>query len=129
MARRRIVTLTLGALAGFAALIALGTWQVERLHWKEGLIAGRAAAVSAPPAELPRTLAAARPLDFHRVEAKGEFLHDREIPVHAIERQRGAAGYLVLTPLRLADGGLVLVERGWVPTDKRDPSLRMQGNL
>jgi surfeit locus 1 family protein len=128
MARRRILTLTLGALAGFAVLIGLGTWQVERLHWKQGLIAQREAAVSAPPAELPRALEAARPLAFHRIEARGLFLHDHEILLHAIERQRGAAGYLVLTPLRLEDGSVVLVERGWVPIDKRAAGTRAQGN-
>ena len=128
MAQRRVLTLTLAALAGFAVLIGLGTWQIERLYWKEGLIAERAAAVSAPPAELPRTREAALPLEFHRVQVKGEFLHDREILVHAIERQRGAAGYLVLTPMRLEDGTIVLVERGWVPIDKRDASTRAQGN-
>src|SRR5580700_326023 len=128
MVRRRILTLTLGALAGFAVLIGLGTWQVERLHWKEGLIAQRTAAVSAPPAELPRALEAARPLAFHRIQARGLFLHDHEILLHAIERQRGAAGYLVLTPLRLDDGSVVLVERGWVPIDKRAAGTRAQGN-
>jgi surfeit locus 1 family protein len=129
VARRRILTLTLAALAGFVVLIGLGTWQVERLHWKQALIAERSAAISAPPAELPPTSDGTRPLEFHRVQVKGTFLHDREILVHAIERQRGAAGYLVLTPMRLADGAVVLVERGWVPTDKRDASTRSQGDL
>jgi surfeit locus 1 family protein len=128
MAQRRLLTLTLGALTGFAVLVGLGTWQVERLHWKDGLIAERTAATSAPPAALPRTLEAARALQFHRVQARGVFLHDREIPVHAIERRSGAAGYLVLTPLRLVDGAVVFVERGWVPTDKRDAGTRAEGN-
>jgi surfeit locus 1 family protein len=128
MARRRLLPLTLGALAAFAVLIGLGTWQIERLHWKEALIAARTAAVSAAPADLPRTLEAARPLDFHRVRAAGVLLHDREILVHAIERQRGAAGYLVLTPMRLEEGAVVLVERGWVPGDKRETASRAAGN-
>jgi len=128
MARRSVLTLTLGSLVAFAVLIGLGTWQVQRLHWKEGLIAERAAAVSATPAELPRSLDAARSLEFHQVQARGHFLYDREIPLHAIERQRGAAGYLVLTPLRLEDGAVVLVERGWVPTEKRDAATRAAGN-
>jgi surfeit locus 1 family protein len=126
--RRRVLTLTVGSLAAFAVLIGLGTWQVERLNWKEGLIAERAAAIAAPPVAVPRSLDAARSLEFHRVRAKGQFLHDREIPVHAIERQRGAAGYLVVTPLRLQDGATVLVARGWVPTEKRDPATRAEGN-
>ncbi len=126
--QRRIVTLTLAAAAMFLILIGLGVWQIERLHWKEGLIAERTAAVSAPPAEVPRTIEAARPLEFHRVEAKGQFLYDHEILVHAIERKHGDAGYLVMTPLRLDDGAVVLVERGWVPPERRDPATRAQGN-
>ena len=128
MARRRVLTLTIGSLAAFAVLIGLGTWQVQRLHWKEALIAERTAAISAPPVELPRTLEAARSLEFHRVRVKGQFLYEREIPVHAIERQRGAAGYLVLTPLRLEDGAVLWVERGWVPPEKRDATTRPAGN-
>ena len=128
MAQRRILTLTIGSLAAFAVLIGLGTWQVERLQWKEGLIAERTAAISAPPVELPRTLDAARSLEFHRVQPKGQFLYDREIAVHAIERKRGDAGYLVLTPLRLDHGAVVWVERGWVPTEKRAAAARAAGN-
>jgi surfeit locus 1 family protein len=128
MARRRVLMLTLVSLAAFAALIGLGTWQVQRLHWKAGLIAERTAAISAPPMELPRTLESARSLEFHRVQPKGQFLYDREIPIHAIERQHGDAGYLVITPLRLDDGAVVLVERGWVPPERRDAATRAAGN-
>jgi len=128
MARRSILTLTLGSLAGFAVLIRLGTWQVERLHWKEGLIAERGAAVSAPPIAVPRTLEAARSLEFRRVRAVGQFQYDREIAMHAIERKHGDAGYLVIAPLRLDDGAVVLVERGWVPPEKRDAATRPEGN-
>jgi surfeit locus 1 family protein len=128
MARRRIFSLTVGSLAAFAVLIGLGVWQIERLHWKEGLIAQRGAAVSAPPVAVPRTLEAARPLEFHRVETRGRFLHDRELLVHGIERTHGDGGYLVMTPLRLDDGDVVLVERGWVPPEKRDAAARAQGN-
>ena len=128
MARRRILSLTIGSLAAFALLIGLGVWQIERLHWKQALIAERSAAISAPSVTVPRTLEAARSLEFHRVEAKGQFLHDREILVHAIDRKGGDAGHLVITPLRLDDGAVILVERGWVPPEKRDAATRAQGN-
>lgn len=128
MARRRLLTLTVCALAAFALLVALGTWQVQRLHWKEDLIAERGAALAAPPIDVPATAEAARNLEFHRVRASGVFLHERELTVHGIERQRGTAGYLVVTPLRLENGRVVLVERGWVPIDQRDPAARPDGN-
>lgn len=128
MARRSLLTLTIGALAAFAVLIALGTWQVQRLHWKEGLIAERRAALDAPPIDIPASSEAARGLEFRRVRATGVFLHEREIAVHGFERQRGDAGYLVVTPLRLEDSRVVLVERGWIPVEKRDPVTRSEGN-
>ena len=111
--RRRLVKLTLATLVAFAGLVALGTWQVQRLHWKEGLIAVRAAALAAPPVDLPTTLAAARALEFRRVRASGTFLYDHEFPVNTTERESGRAGYLVVTPLRRADGTVLMVERGW----------------
>ena len=59
-------------------LLALGTWQVQRLYWKEGLIAQRQAGLAAPTA--PWAEAAGNPGAFlwHRVSARGRFLHDRE---------------------------------------------------
>ncbi|HUN48605.1 MAG TPA: SURF1 family protein [Stellaceae bacterium] len=126
--RRRLVKLTLVSLSACAALIALGTWQVERLHWKEGLIAARAAALAAPPIDLPGSLDAARGLEFRRVRVSGVFDYAHEFPVNATERDSGKAGDLLVTPLRRADGSVVLVERGWIPWDLRDPATRAAGN-
>ncbi len=109
-------------------LIGLGTWQVERLFWKEGLIAARQAAVSAAPIDLPRSLAAARDLEFHRVRATGTFLNDRELYLGATAKD-GHPGYQVITPLRLGDGSILLVNRGFVPEAKRAPASREAGEL
>lgn len=129
MNTRPILRLTVLALPAFAALLALGTWQVERLHWKERLIAERGAALDSAPVALPESAAAARSLDFHPVRASGVFLHDREFAVNATERRSGAAGFLVVTPLALTGGGLVLVERGWVPVERKNPETRAAGEL
>lgn len=126
--RRRTLILTIAALAAFLVLIGLGTWQLERRQWKEDLIAARDAALAAPPVDLPGNADTARGLEFHRVRATGTFLHDRELFLNATERSRGSAGYLVLTPLRLASGAVVLVERGWIPRDLRDRARRASGN-
>lgn len=126
--RRRTVILSIAALAAFLVLIGLGTWQMERRQWKEGLIAARDAALAAPPVDIPANTDAARGLEFHRVRATGTFLYDRELFLNATERSRGGAGYLVLTPLRLASGAVVLVERGWIPRDLRDRARRAAGN-
>src|SRR5215469_11483136 len=100
---RKLIWQSLWAGMAFALLLGLGTWQVQRLHWKEGLIAARQAGLHAPPAALPTTLDAARALEFHPVRAEGQFRNDRELYLNQ-ESLRGDAGFHLVTPLILADG-------------------------
>ncbi len=118
MSRRSLLAPTLFTAFGLVLLVGLGTWQVERLHWKEGLIAARAAAMTGSPAPLPATLAAARTLDFHRVRAAGRFVPDRTLHLYATDAA-GAAGYHVLAPLVLDGGAIVIVDRGFVPAERK----------
>jgi surfeit locus 1 family protein len=106
--------------------LALGVWQLQRLHWKEGLIAERAATLKAPPVPPPATLADAQRLVLRRTALRGVLLNNKEILVHAIARD-GAAGFAVLTPLREADGRIVFVDRGFVPTALKDRRTRTAG--
>ncbi len=119
------------ALPALVVLFGIGTWQVQRLAWKTELIADREARLAAPPIALAadlgddaETLAA---LDHRRVTVAGEFLHDREIYLAA--SRRGRVGFAIITPLRRTDGPTVLVNRGWVPADARDPARRAQGQV
>ncbi|HWI29541.1 MAG TPA: SURF1 family protein [Stellaceae bacterium] len=116
------------SLLAFFLLIALGTWQVQRLGWKERLIAERHAAVTAPPIALPKSLAEAQRLEYRHITATGTFLNDRELFLGATDEE-GHAGYHVITPLRLADGGVLLVDRGFIPEDRKSPSSRAAGEL
>jgi surfeit locus 1 family protein len=117
---------TVLTLLGLAALIGLGTWQVERLQWKQALIAERQGQLAAPAAPLPATAAEWRAWDFRPVTVDGEFRHDLEqlFGVSAIE---GRVGHHVLTPLVRPDGAAVLVDRGWVPSDRAHPAARREG--
>lgn len=115
---------TLFTVPALAALIALGTWQLHRLEWKQDLIdklqsRSTGSAVAAPDAGAD--LAA---FEFQRVRATGVFRHDREL--YLIGRSvSGAPGLHVLTPLVPADGSpAILVDRGWIPVEKRDPATR-----
>ncbi|MCJ2072872.1 SURF1 family protein [Methylobacterium sp. J-030] len=126
---RRVVFGIAAALV-FVVLVGLGTWQVERRAWKLDLIARvdarvHAAPVPAPgPAEWPRV----GPDDAYRhVSLSGLFLNDRETLVQAVTERGG--GFWVLTPLRRPDGSLVLINRGFVPGDRRDPASRAAGQL
>lgn len=125
--RPRLVP-TLFAVPIVLLCLGLGVWQVQRLQWKEGLIAERAAALKAAPVPAPQTLADAKKLEFRPVTLDGVFLNDREIYLHAIAPS-GREGYQVLTPLLVAEGEAVFVDRGFIPTELRDPAKRAAGQL
>ncbi len=109
-------------------LLGFGTWQVQRLNWKEALIAGREAGLAAPPLGISAVRRMTAALDHRRVRAAGAFLHDREM--HLVARShRGRVGIRVVTPLELAAGGHVLVDRGWVPRTRTDPATRRDGQI
>ena len=129
MTRRRGLPLLLAALVLCALVFgALGSWQVQRMGWKQDLIARVQARIQAPPAAPPEPATwpaiAAAPSDFEyrRLHLQGEFLHQHEALVQASTVL--GAGFWVLTPLRLADGTLVIVNRGFVPPERRDPAKR-----
>ncbi len=118
--------LTAAVLLVLAVLIGLGSWQVQRLEWKEAVIAERATRRAAPPISVAAGLPDDPGLAFRRAVAEGRFLHESEMLV--IHRtHRGRPGYEVVTPLRLADGGHVLVNRGWIPIARADPARRRHG--
>jgi surfeit locus 1 family protein len=124
-----LVAFAIAACAVFAGFVALGNWQIERRAWKHALIARveqrvHAPAVAAPgPAEWPQVNAARD--EYRHVRVAGTFLHDREALVQAATAL--GAGYWVLTPLRTADGATLLVNRGFVPPERRQRARRDDG--
>ena len=126
--RRSIFWPSFFALGAFIVLLGLGTWQVERLFWKERLIAERQASVRAPPIDLPRSREAARGLEFHHVRVTGIFRNDRELYLGATDDD-GHAGYHVITPLDLGDASMVLIDRGFIPEARKTPASRAAGEL
>ncbi len=109
-----------------ALCLGLGVWQIQRLHWKEGLIAERAAGVAAPAVPAPQDEAVARGMEFRHVTAQGVFLNDKEIFLGATS-EGGINGYQILTPLREASGRIVFVNRGFIPAELRDRAKRQAG--
>ena len=119
-----IWTLLVGAI-----LVALGVWQLERLAWKEGILARIEARTKAAPIPLPapKTWASLDPreYEYRRVTLRGTFDNARETPV--FRSSETGPGYLILTPLHLVDGGTVLINRGFVPEKLKNVATRPEG--
>jgi surfeit locus 1 family protein len=116
------VALTLLALFGlalFAGFVSLGNWQVHRLAWKRALIARVDSRVHAPPIPAPSrdqwAGVSADKDEYLHVRLAGVFLHDRQTLVWTATDE--GSGYWVMTPLRVGDGSVVLINRGFAPAD------------
>ncbi len=118
---RQLLWPILFTLVAGAILVGLGVWQLHRLTWKEGLLAQIAARADAPPVALPDVAEwpSLKPVDYdyRHVELSGRFAYDETALVFApAGPQDVGPGYLLLTPLRLASGAYVIVNRGFVPS-------------
>ena len=121
MTLRRIVVPALIGVVGTAILLALGAWQVQRLAWKEGLIAEIEARLSAEPVPLPDAPEPERDR-LLRVEATGRIGTDE---VHVLSSlDPWGAGYRIVSPMELADGRRIMVDLGYVPQDMKEPAAR-----
>ncbi|WP_245422615.1 SURF1 family protein [Rhizobium sp. AG855] len=108
-----------------AILLSLGTWQVNRLHWKESLLADideRSHAPAVDVSEIAARLAAGEEIDYRHASASGRFLNDKER--HFLATFDGQSGFYLYTPLEMADGRYLFVNRGFVPYDRKDPKSR-----
>lgn len=117
--------LLLVASVAFAVLIGLGSWQVYRLQWKQNLIALLEHAVTAKPVSIEDAEAGEEHgynIDWLRAHATGYYRHDLERHVYGI--RKGKAGWRVLTPLVKWGEYVLLVDRGFVPDEKKDPASR-----
>jgi surfeit locus 1 family protein len=114
-----LVLLALCAVLAFGAFVALGTWQVQRLHWKLALIERVNQRVHAAPVPAPGPEQWARinaeSDEYRHVRVTGTFLFSLTTRVQAVTDLGG--GYWLMTPLREEDGNIVLINRGFVPAE------------
>ena len=109
----------------------MGIWQIERRAWKLDLIERVQQRITATPAPLPAQaqwpdVTAARD-EYRRLQVSGRYRNDQETLVQAVTDRGG--GFWVLTPFRTDDGTIILVNRGFVPPEKRDPAARPTGQI
>lgn len=128
---RRLGALALIIIFGaLLVLLALGTWQVQRLIWKEALLAAikeRLEDEAVLVDEIVALKAVGEDIEYRPVRLSGRFLHDKEQFFFATHK--GRSGYYVYTPFALDDGRLVFVNRGFVDLDSKDPETRAEGQL
>ena len=101
---------------------SLGVWQVYRLNRKYGLIEERTSRLAMPALT---ELDDSEELDYRQIELRGKLIHEEEMLVGprsapssvstAVLQWGGSTGLLVVTPMKMDDGKVILVNRGWIP--------------
>ena len=117
-------------ISGFIFLSFLGTWQMKRLAWKEALITRVEQNLHKPPqsiAEIEALTKNGKDIEYRPVTVRGKFHHDKEQYFFATHKSN--SGWFVYTPLERGDGSIVLVNRGFVPSQGKDPKTRLKGQV
>ena len=121
--RRAIAPILIGVI-GAAILISLGVWQLQRLAWKEAMLAEMEARIAEAPDPLPAEPSREEHL-YEAVEVTGRYLPQE---LHALTSTRAAgAGYRVISSFETEGGRRVLVERGFVPQAEKEAERPLPG--
>jgi surfeit locus 1 family protein len=133
--RRGVLEPTVFAVVGAVILIGLGIWQLDRKTWKENLIATVTQRVARAPEDLPPRASWAQLAqdgnEYRRVAFPAEFIERQEALVYTagspLRPDVKGPGYWVFAPAQLAGGSIVLINRGFVPAERKDPASRADG--
>ncbi|MFT7595689.1 MAG: surfeit locus 1 family protein [Paracoccaceae bacterium] len=128
---RRILFLLIFGLAGLAVLVALGSWQIQRLAWKQDILAQIERRAAADPVVLPAELDPAAD-KYKPIKVIG-MIEPGEIHV-LVSRKQVGAGYRIIAPFLLSDGRRILLDRGFVAADQKQTprtlgAVDVTGNL
>jgi surfeit locus 1 family protein len=130
MTSPRVWPVAVFAALGVLVLVALGVWQLQRLSWKTALIASIDAKAAAAPVPLAEALArekAGEDIEFLKVSDTATFNYAATL--YMLASHDGQPAWRLITPYISADGTAVLVDRGIVPEDLREPAKRSDGDL
>ena len=127
---RWMFLLTFG-LIGAAILIGLGTWQIQRLDWKQGVLADIDSRISSAPVPVPATPDPEAD-KYLPVQATGTVLAGEAHVLVSIKDV--GPGYRIIAPFELSDGRTLLLDRGFVRDSAKDTArttgpLSVTGNL
>lgn len=118
-------------LSGISVLIMLGVWQLQRLDWKNNLLSNIEQKITAEPVLLMEELTE---LDdqYRSVMVEGDILPGE---IHVLTSLKNIGpGFLVIVPFALADGKIIMVDRGFVPEaekklNRSNGKVKLVGNL
>ncbi len=129
---RALLMPALASLAMFAILVSLGTWQLRRLQEKEALIARVESRIAVAPQDPPSrsewSTLKPEDFDFLHVRLSGRYAPEHDALIYGVAPTSFGSepGLFVITPFRLASGGVVLVDRGFLSRAKAaDPARRL----
>jgi surfeit locus 1 family protein len=105
-----------------AVTLRLGFWQRDRAHQKESLQARITQFENAPAQPIGGATIALKDIEFHRVRALGSFVPDKVVYLDN-RPYNDQPGFYVVMPFKLADGGYVLINRGWLPRNINDRTV------
>ena len=133
--RRGVLEPTVYTVVGIAILIGLGIWQLDRKTWKENLIATLTQRSARAPDDLPPRASwgklAQDGNEYRRVTFPAEFVEGQEALVYTagspLRPDVKGPGYWVFAPAQLAGGSIVVINRGFVPADRKAPASRADG--
>ena len=94
--------------------IALGTWQIIRLNWKNNLILEIESSLKNPPVELTQS----NKENYLKIKTSGSVDFEKQIYLYNLS-DSGTPGFEVINPI-LIDGDNYLLNRGWIPFEKKD---------
>tara|TARA_B100000941_G_scaffold207655_1_gene151787 strand:- start:84 stop:737 length:654 start_codon:yes stop_codon:yes gene_type:complete len=94
--------------------IALGTWQIIRLGWKNNLILEIENSLKNPPVELTQS----NKVNYLKIKTSGSVDFEKQIYLYNLN-DTGTPGFEVLNPISI-DGENYLLNRGWIPFEKKD---------
>jgi surfeit locus 1 family protein len=130
-----VIEPTVFAVVGVTILIGFGIWQLDRKTWKQNLIATLTTRLAQAPGDLPPRASWPKLVqadnEFRRVTFPAEFLEGQEALVYTsgspLRPDVKAPGYWVFAPAQLSGGSIVLINRGYVPLDAKEPATRAEG--
>lgn len=128
---KRILAPLLIGLIGAAILIWLGSWQMQRLEWKRGVLYTIERTIAGAPAPLPRLVDPTKQ-KYQPVELTGQIGENHLFVLVSVKRQ--GAGWRVISDFTTNDGRRILLDRGFTPVDKKAATspegvITVTGNL